>query len=286
MGIFPVGVKKSAYISKFPRQNRLETESTQECVFSTIDKSENFLHILSQKDIFQRLNREMTDFYTNECTENLVIPIGSLNIANGLIKQENTDGFENEEFGIPVAVKFRTGSWHRGLLLECRITDKKKVEDFKEELEKVENVEPTDWKQEIELIKNELAQKSGNFVSKKPKLRNIFKEPDSQLNLKIKMIDFGNTDWVKISTKRFQKEIKALAPRFVQDLPPFAYSCEFFSTSQKKENFIEIIEQVYKDKQKQRVLEAITCYPFKVEIEGVNPENNKYIVTAKYEKMI
>lgn len=272
--------------------------------------------MLSQKSEFQRLNYEMSDFYTNESTENLVIPVCGLNIANGPIRQKNErDSWgeigENEEVGVPVAVKYATGCWHRALLIECKMSDKKRGRDFEEKEEtsdlnllkeeekswsndwspsKIEE----DWMKDLESDKIELKtkfqdkfpekvlEKPSKQPSSKPKLKHIFREPDSYLKIKLKMVDFGNTDLATYSVSRFQREVKALAPRFIQDLPPFAYSCEFYSTSQKKQVFIQAIEQIYKEKKKQALLEAITLLKFQVQIEGVDPESGNYIVTAKF----
>ena len=76
-GIYPVGINKLTYLPSFPPQKPIKTDSIHKVVFSTIDKSENFLHMLSQKETFQRMNYEMSDFYDNESTENL---------ANGVVK--------------------------------------------------------------------------------------------------------------------------------------------------------------------------------------------------------
>jgi len=155
-----------------------------------------------------------------------------------------------------------------------------------------------DWMKELESDKTELKTKfqdkfpekvlkksskpSTQTSQKPPKLKHIFQQPDSYIKIKLKMVDFGNTDWATYSVTRFQREVKALAPRFIQDLPPFAYSCEFYSTSQKKQVFIQTIEQFYSEKKKQALLEAITLVPFQVQIEGVDPESGNYIVTAKF----
>jgi len=317
------GVQKLTYQSNFPPQNKLPLDSTQKVVFSTIDQSENYLHVLSQKSEFQRLNFEMSDFYKNESTENLVIPICSLNMANGPIRVKNErdswgENIENREVGVPVAVKYATGCWHRALMVECKVSDKKRGgQDTEEKHEKEQKMDLTnlkeenswsnevspakieeDWMKELESDKTELktkfldkfpekvlknSSKSSTQTSQKPpKLKHIFQQPDSYIKIKLKMVDFGNTDWATYSVNRFQREVKALAPRFIQDLPPFAYSCEFYSTSQKKQVFIQTIEEFYSEKKKQALLEAITLVPFQVQIEGVDPESGNYIVTAKF----